>query len=449
MPLRIHLLCFTIAASTIINGCSPGPRTLEEIKTSGTLVVATRNAPTSFYLNSRNEPAGPEYDLVQAFAASLGVEVEYRIEDTASNVLETLIDGDADLAAAGLIVTQERRESLLFGPPYQEVTQQVVCHRMGKRPETVTELADAELAVTEGSSYVERLEALQLEYPGLKWWTTGANPEHVLEWVWDRRIDCTLANSNIVKINRRYFPELVVAFDLSKPQQTAWAMPETATGLQAAVKNWFDTDAGRAQVTAVQDYYYGYVGIFDYVDTRVYVRRIGTRYQNYREWFERASEEYDLAVELLAAMAYQESHWDPGAVSATGVRGIMMLTERAAEDVDVEDRLDPEQSIDGGARYLAMLKENLSDEIEEPDRTWLALAAYNIGHAHLRDAQRLARRLGKDPLSWSDMKGVLPLLSDKRCYKNLEYGYARGLGAVRYVQRVRHYMDILERRARL
>ncbi|MBD3335905.1 MAG: transglycosylase SLT domain-containing protein, partial [Candidatus Eisenbacteria bacterium] len=191
--------------------------------------------------------------------------------------------------------------------------------------------------------------------------------------------------------------------------------------------------------------YYGYLEKFDYVDTARFLRRIEERLGDYQSLFKEAAREYGFDWKLLAAMAYQESHWDPDAVSPTGVRGIMMLTRSTARRVGIDDLLDPRQSIMGGAAYLADLMERLPESVTGPDRIWFAMAAYNIGMGHLYDARRLARRLGKDPDRWSELSEVLPLLARKQYYSTLKHGYARGGEPVRYVNRVRHFRDILER----
>ncbi len=172
-------------------------------------------------------------------------------------------------------------------------------------------------------------------------------------------------------------------------------------------------------------------------------RRIDQRLPDFRPVFEEAADEYELPADLLAALAYQESHWDPLARSPTGVRGMMMLTQRTAQELGIEDRLDPEQSIRGGARYLRQMHERLDADIPEPDRTYLALASYNIGRGHLLDARRLARELDRDPDRWADMREVLPLLTEERYYRDLRFGYARGYQPVYYVQRIRNYRAVI------
>jgi membrane-bound lytic murein transglycosylase F len=147
---------------------------------------------------------------------------------------------------------------------------------------------------------------------------------------------------------------------------------------------------------------------------------------------------------LLAAVAYQESHWDPRAQSRTGVRGLMMLTLPTAREMGVDNRLDPGQSLRGGARYLKNIKRRLPDDISEPDRTWFSLAAYNIGMGHLEDARVITERQGGDPHVWREVMEHLPLLQKSKYYQDARYGFARGEEAVTYVQNIRHYYSILE-----
>lgn len=421
-------------------------RSLEAIRESGELVVLTRNAPTTWYLNRDGLMAGPEHDLVEAFAAELGVDVRWETVPTVAAALAGVADGDGDLAAAGLTITDERQERFRFGPPYQQVTQQVVCRRDNVQPESVAELVGLEIEVIADSSYSARLSALQRDgHPELAWRETAeADTEALLRRVWQREIDCTVADSTIVDINRRYFPELIAPFNLSRAEPLGWLLPAEAEALQAALERWHAEAEEARLFTRVADRYYGFYQAFDYVDIARYIRRIDERFPRYREWFREAAEVNELPFALIAAQGYQESHWDPQARSPTGVRGIMMLTLPTARELGVENRLDPQQSIFGGATYLARMKRSFAEEVAEPDRTFLALAAYNIGRGHMHDAQSLARELGLSPYRWSDMKTVLPLLADERYYRDLRYGYARGSEPVRYVQRIREYRAVLE-----
>ncbi|NIR60435.1 MAG: membrane-bound lytic murein transglycosylase MltF [Gammaproteobacteria bacterium] len=439
---RLSWLLTLIAAA----GCSPSGQGLEQVKARGELVVLTRNAPTTYYEDRDGRLAGLEYEMASAFAEHLGVKARVRVLDTVEEILTELAAGGGDLAAAGLTRTAGRTEAYRFGPSYQRVQQQVVCRRGGPRPDSVEELTEVTLTVVASSSYVERLTRLKQEHPALTWRTTDdLGTEQLLEHVWERELDCTVADSNIVAINRRYFPELVVAFDLTEPQPLAWVFPAESAGLQGAVEEWFGGFAERDRLAALIEKYYGFVRVFDYVDVARFRRRIEGRLPEYAALFKRAAQHHEIDWALLAAQAYQESHWNPRAKSPTGVRGIMMLTQPTARAMGVDSRLDPKASIFAGAKYLARMRGRLPDTVAEPDRTWMALAAYNVGMAHLQDARTLARRLGKNPDVWRELKTILPLLTQKRYYSTLKHGYARGHEPVRYVQRIRNYRDMLER----
>jgi len=426
-------------------------RSLAEIRDSGRLVVLTRNAPTTWYIDRNGHPTGPEYELVEAFARSLGVRAEYRLEGSIGAILEGIRNGDADLAAAGLTITRERRREFRFGPGYQAVTQQVVCRRDNVQPETLAQLARVDdVAVIADSSYAELLRALREQgYPTPQWHAVpDVTTETLLRRVWQRKLDCTVADSTIVDINRRYFPELLTPMNLSRAQQLGWLMPRAAADLDAAVTRWLADYRASGRLANLQDKYYGFFAHFDYVDTRILIRRTDERFPRFRGWFREAAQKYELPFTLLAAQGYQESHWNPRAQSPTGVRGIMMLTRTTARSVGVKDRLDPRQSIFGGARYMARMKDRFVDDVGEPDRTFLALAAYNIGRAHVHDAQILARQEGLSPYHWRDVKQVLPLLAKPRYYRDLKYGYARGWEPVRYVRRIREYRHVMENELR-
>lgn len=418
---------------------------IEELKKGGKLVVITRNSPITYYVSSEGS-AGFEYDLANAFAKHLGVKVEFKLMDSVAQILEAIEKGEGDIASASLTRTQEREEKYLFGPSYLNIQQQVVCRRGRRIPKNIEGLKNIPLLVIEKSSYEERLKELKTHYPFLKWDTTRElSTEDILEKVWEKEVPCTVADSNIVAINRRYYPELVVAFPITEEQQLAWIIHPKKKFLIQAAEQWLDDFEEENQLAILHDKYYGYVDIFNYVDLSVYRRHIKERLPTLRHLFKKAARKYDIPWSLLAAQSYQESHWNPKAKSPTGVRGVMMLTRRTAKSLGVTNRLDPRQSINGGAKYLKKMLKRLPASIPPSDRLSYALAAYNIGMAHLKDAQILAKRLNKDPSSWRELKQVLPLLSKKKYYKTLKYGYARGIEPVRYVERIYNYRDILEK----
>jgi membrane-bound lytic murein transglycosylase F len=436
------LFCLGILAVLSCQQLAPGNE-LDAIKAKGELRVLTRNNATC-YFEGPHGLAGFEYDLVKAFADHLGIEVRCVVTESFHEMIPALLRGEADLIAAGFTDTVERRQKVAFGPGYMEVHQQVVGRRGGSSLKEVADLIGLPLWVNAGTSYEERLRELKAQYPALAWMpVSGYETEEILEMVWRGIIPLTIADSNIVAVNRRYYPQLVIHFAIEEGQQLAWAVHPQHRHLLLAVDEWFSKPETSALILRLKQHYYGHLEIFDYFDLVKYHRRLRHRLPKYRRYFEDAAGKNGLDWRLVAAQAYQESHWDPQAESFTGVRGLMMLTQKTAEALGVESRLDPRQSIYGGVRYLAQNRDRIGDKVPEPDRTYMALAAYNVGWGHLKDARTLAVRLGKDPDRWQDVRSTLPLLRQKSYYRTLPHGYARGSEPVRYVDRIRTYYRIL------
>jgi len=430
------LCCLPIAA------CEKTPL-LEQIKDHHELIVLTRNSPTTYY-EGVNGPTGFEHDLASRFAEYLGVELRIVVPPNFNDILPLIVRGDAHLAAAGLTITDNREEIVRFGPVYQKITPQLVYRSGTPRPKSLADVK-GQIDVVAGSSHAERLAILKEKYPNLSWQEDeGVESEELLYLVWQQLYDYTIADSNELIINRRYYPELHPAFAISKPKSLAWAFARSDdSSLYDAAVAFFDKIRKDGTLNQLIDRYYGHIGEFDYVGTRRYQAHIDQRLPTYREFFQAAAERFNMDWRLLAAIGYQESHWNPDAVSPTGVRGLMMLTRDAASEVAIDDLTDPEQSILGGTEYLQRMLRNISDDIPEPDRTWLGLAAYNVGIGHLEDARKLTQQNGGNPNKWVDVKKNLPLLSKEKWFKKLRYGYARGREPVRYVENVRSYYDIL------
>ena len=314
------------------------------------------------------------------------------------------------------------------------------------RPRGVEDLIGNHLEVMDGSSHAETLQTLRYEHPQLTWLEHPvADEEELLERVSSGELRFTVADSSAIQVSQYFHPEVRVAFELGEPQDLAWAMkPGLDDSLRDAVARYFDQVGGTGLLAALEDRYFGHTEEdFDYVGARTFLRHIERRLPRYRVWFQEAARGVDMDWRLLAAVGYQESHWNPNAVSPTGVRGLMMLTNTTARSLGITDREDPRQSIDGGARYLRRVLNRIPERIAEPDRTWLALAAYNIGWGHLEDARVITEIRDGDPDNWSDVRESLPLLTQRKWYSRVRYGYARGWAPVHYVDNIRSYYEVL------
>ncbi len=433
-----------IVLCLFLGTCSPHRTLLEQVEDAGVLRVVSRNAPTSFYIGPHG-PVGPEYELASGFADYLGVELEMYTLDSSAGIIPEVMEGRADLAAAALSVSPARQAQVDFGPEYRRVTHQLVHHQSMRAPQDISELEGQRIEVVAGSAYVDDLRKLRAFHPELTWLENpAADVQDLLAAVADGRIDYTVADSTAFLVNRFFHPDIEVAFDVSEPQPVAWAFRRSAdTSLLDASREYFNQVAADGRLAEIMERYYGHTERFDYVGTRTFLRHAETRLPQYRAAFEAAAAEYGIDWRLLAAMGYQESHWDPHAVSPTGVRGIMMLTTSTAKAMGVADREDPVESIRGGARYFQGIKDRLPGDIAEPDRTWMALAAYNVGLGHLEAARRIAETRGLDPHLWPDVRDSLPLLTQEKWYRRVRSGYARGWEPVRYVDNIRRYLEML------
>nr|WP_156896305.1 membrane-bound lytic murein transglycosylase MltF [Aestuariibacter salexigens] len=414
---------------------------LQRIIDTGVLKVGTQFGRSTYY-NGATGPEGFEYELAAGFADYLGVRLEVFAYYNLGELFPQVQNGHIDLVAAGISMTPERQQQYRFGPAYQDVSQKLVFKQGADRPRRVEDLT-GELIVVAESSHAETLRSHQSELSSLNWRETeNMDPEELLELVATGELDYTIADSNILAVMRRRYPDLSIGFTIAPEQGVAWMLSDDHNdALLAALVEYFGIIQNNGQLAALEDKYFGHIRQFNYVDTREFIKAAKTVLPEYKALFQAYAQ--DLDWRLIAAMSYQESHWDPRAKSPTGVRGMMMLTLATAKDWDVTSRLDAEQSIRGGAEYFASLLRRIPDRIEAPDRIWLAMAAYNIGLGHLEDARVLTQRYGGNPDMWIDVKQHLPLLRQKKHYRTTRYGYARGDEAVTYVDNIRRYYDTL------
>jgi membrane-bound lytic murein transglycosylase F len=436
----LPILCLIL----LLTACSAPVPLLERIQASGELKVVTSNSPTTYYLD-RGRQRGLEYELITRFAERLGVKTRFSILKSPEEMLAAIVNRDAHLAAAGLTATRGREQRIRFSHSYQSITQQLIYREGGQKPKDIAATRAGAFEIVAGSSHEERLRELQQELPELEWDSQPAlTSTELMTLVYEQLIDYTMANSNEVALIRRYHPEVRVAFDMSQPQPLAWAFPHSQdNSLFDAAQDFLSEMKASGELQRLIDRYYGYAGTLDALETRIFRRHVAQRLPEYIPLFKQAARETGLDWQLLAAIGYQESHWNAEAVSPTGVKGIMMLTRATAKELGITERTDPEQSILGGARYILHIREKIPQRIANPDRLWMALAGYNIGFGHLEDARILTQRHGGNPDSWLDVRKYLPLLSQAKYYKSVKYGKARGGEPVAYVDNIRSYQDLL------
>ena len=241
-------------------------------------------------------------------------------------------------------------------------------------------------------------------------------------------------------------PNLRVSLPLSEAQPIAWLLgPHPNAELASRARAFVERIQVDGTLARLEDRYFGHVRRLTQADVTKFLGEIEATLPKLRKHFQAAERVSGIDWRLIASVAYHESHWDPNATSYTNVRGIMMLTEETADRLAVSNRLDPRESIMAGARYINLLKDMLPDDAREPDRTWLALAAYNIGPGHMNATRTVAKEIKADPNSWYEMKRVLPLMANPKFVARMKTARARGGEAVLLVENIRSYYDILVR----
>jgi membrane-bound lytic murein transglycosylase F len=446
-------IALTGALLIVLYSGNDRPNQLEQVMQRGSLTMLTRNGASSYYLGA-DGPTGPEYMLVREFTDFLGVELEIEaarafleIEAArAFNQLAGLLQRrQGDLIAANLARTPAREAQFNFGPVYQETATMVVYRRGQPKPRSLADLAGRKIMVIAGSSYEEALQQAAKDNPGLEWESRGdVGMEALLLAVADGAIDATLLDSNIYRLNGHFYPRVGVGFTLPGTLPLSWAFrPGPDASLLNEAYRFMKQSVENGRLQEIQNAFYLPESRLDRVGMFQFLRQVRERLPALLPLFQDIAAMHNMDWRLLAAIGYQESHWDPDASSYTGVRGVMMLTRRTANQLGVADRLNPEQSIEGGARYFLRLRDRLPARIPEPDRSWMALAAYNMGMGHLEDTRVLTEKLGGNPDRWEDVSERLELLTREHWHQQTRYGYARGFEARQYVENVRAYYDIL------
>ena len=409
------------------------------IQRRGKLIVGTINNPISYFINAEGQ-SGLEYELSKAFADYLNVELEIKPLNNSEELFTALNDHAIDIAAANLFYQPNKVEHFQLGPSYYSASWQIAYRKGENRPRSLAQI-NSQLVIPDNVELEHILKEAKLKNPHLTWVVDKKQTqEELLLQVADGKIDYTIANSLDISAAQHIKPQIAVAFDLTDEMSLHWYLANNASNeLQSALLDFMNGAIDSGLIANIEEKYFSHFRDFDYVDAKSYLNAIETILPKFEPLF--TKHKGDLDWRLLAAIAYQESHWNPDATSPTGVRGIMMLTKDTAEHMKIQDRTDPEQSIKAGSEYLHWLLEQMPTSINDEERIWFALAAYNMGLGHLLDARRLTKNLGGNPDNWLDVKKNLPLLAEKRYYSNLKYGYARGYEAFQYIENIRRYMN--------
>jgi membrane-bound lytic murein transglycosylase F len=433
-----------LVVAAVLASCTPQPSALDAIRARNEIRVVTLNIPTCFYYGS-DGVEGLEYKLARRFAAELGVRlVMYPVASERAMRAE-LAAGRADIAAAQVTPTHDWLKVGEASDPYEHVAQLVVYRRDAVRPRGTLQLESSKLAVRAGSPQELTLQKLKKTVaPTLQWVDTAPSNADPLADVDSGEADYALIDEREFTFAHHLYPNVLLGFTLPEERPVQWIVRRGAHDLLVATNRFIRNSAVSGRLVKLKLEETGDARPFQYEESREFQAHLTERLPRYQPLFQAASAQTGVDWRLLAAIGYQESKWNPLAESGNGALGLMMLTSDTAQAMGIADRSNPAQNIDAGARYFASVREKLPDRIPEPDRTWLTVAAYNVGFGHLEDARILAQTRGKNPDSWEDVRDQLPLLGEERWYSLVKRGYARGWEPVQFVDRVQRYLTLLE-----
>ncbi|HKL34070.1 MAG TPA: transporter substrate-binding domain-containing protein [Tangfeifania sp.] len=440
-------------------------RTLEKIRNKGKLTALTTYSGTSYFLY-RGQAMGFEYDLLKRFADHLDVELEVIVSKNIDSLLTEVNNAEIDLVAHGITITSDRKEEVNF-TDYLYLTHQVLVQR---KPENwrnmkwsaiekklvhdAIELIGDTVSVRENSSYFKRLKNLSKEIGGeihIDTLPGHLSTDEIIKMVVDGKIKYTVADDNIARINASYYHSLDIDVPISFSQRIAWAVSPRSPELLAEVNDWL------AEMKDEVDYYVIYNKYFK--NRRNFRKRIQSDFYSltnnsisqYDELIKENAETVGWDWRLVASQIYQESRFDPKANSWAGAGGLMQIMPAVAEELGVENRMNPEQSIRGGTKFLKRLWDNFEEIEDSVQRIKFSLASYNCGYYHVLDARTLAEMNNLDPNRWDDNveKMILELsYPDNYNKEGIKYGYVRGIEPYTYVEQIferyNHYREFIE-----
>jgi membrane-bound lytic murein transglycosylase F len=409
---------------------------LDAIRKRRVLRVLTRNNAATYFLY-RGRQMGFEYELAREFARRIGCRLQIVVPPGADQLVPWLLDGRGDVIAAAWTVTESRARRVAFSRPYKHVSELVVVRRDDESILGIEDLEGRKVAVRPSSSYHSTLLALQgvvdveiLEVP------EETETELIVGLVGDGDYDVTIADSDILDIEFTYRDTVRAAFALGEPKAQAWAVRPDDRMLLAEIDRFLaETYRGEFFNVLTDKYFKNERRVARVVQSRP--TRQG-RISPYDDLFRKYGRETEIDWRLLVAQAYQESRFDPEAVSWAGAAGIMQIMPRTAGELGVTgDLSDPETGIRAGSTYLRRLMDQFEPSLRFSERLRFALASYNAGRGHIQDGRRIARELGLDPDVWFDnVETALPLLGRGKYAAEARYGYCRCLQPLQYVRQI-------------
>ncbi|RLD87932.1 MAG: lytic transglycosylase F [Bacteroidetes bacterium] len=405
------------------------------------------------YLIYRGETIGYQYEMLKDFTTFLGVELEMVTEKDLEKSIDMLNNGEADLLAMGLTVTNDRAKVFEFTEPIMTTHQVLVQRKPDKYLQMATadeieshlirnqiDLAGKTIYVQKGTIFASRLATLADEIGDtIIIIQEDKDVEELIEAVANKEIDYTVADEHIALVNSKYYPNIDIKTPLSFPQKIAWAAKKGQTGLTDTINSWLAGYLKSIKSRLVYNKYFKNIRTKRIAQSR-YNSFSGNHLSPYDEYIKEAGKLVGWDWRLLASLIYQESEFKPNVRSWVGAYGLMQMMPSTLEKYGLDTTATAYQQIIAGTRYLKHLDKQLPEDITDSvERIKFVMASYNAGIAHVFDARRLAEKYGKDPNIWTGNVDFFMLnLSDKYYYHDpvVYYGYVRGKETYDFVNEI-------------
>ncbi len=452
LSLRLYLFAALGLCILTTNGCdgiwAASAQDIAEVQSQSPLKIVALEGPLVYRLGKNNEKYGIDHDLLQSFARDYKLRLQWIPVKSEQELVETLASGEADMAVGRLRGSSLLSKPFLVAPAIEDSHLSLFC-RKNQKIQKLEDLEGKRIITFEKDQDLHPIQIIKSRLreghensAQFDIWVNGNIPTAFRE-LSVKKADCLIAENFEAAFWMETFLTVEKIAPLSENYSLNWLVHPSNNGLLNLLRSWLVRASRKDELSRIQDRYQLYVRELNESDVRMFLKRSRSTLPSYIRNIKKAARAHQIPWQLIAAVSYQESKWNPIARSYTGVRGIMQLTEETARMVGVENRLDPRQSIWGGTKYIKYLYEKMPSHLNTKDRLALTLAAYNIGYGHLLDAQKLAVSLGKNPESWKDLKTVLPLLTKEKYFSRTSFGYARGYETVQYVERTKSYYHLL------
>lgn len=415
----------------------------ELIEKRGVLNYGTRASLLS-YFKSGDSIIGYEYQLLKQFADANNIEIKPILFNNNGDLFSALDSGIIDIAGGHLTITKQRALKYYFTAPISQTAIDLVTHFNHRNLNDIKDFEDKYGLVIANSSYEEVLDEIEQFEPSNLTQVEDITLFELIRKINSKEIDYTFGDSEIINIYQYFIPGIYQTIQVSKPSDTAFLIHKSRNKEFKDRLNQFITKASESGLLdQLKKEILIHLPDIDTANTVTFFDKLQSVWPTIKDLVFEVADELEFDRALLAAISYQESHWEIDAESFTGVKGLMMLTASAAQDMAVEDRTDPRQSLEGGVKYFRHMKSKIPERIDEPHKTLFALAAYNVGFGHLEDARILTQKAGKNPDDWVEVEPFLAKLNNPSIAHELRYGTADGSTAVIYVNNIMTYQQLM------